>query len=1150
MDKGKLKSFATEARGWLIDHIGARIRFILTHETPELAAKAGLKEKLRVAWENTPDKDAFIERHAYTFFNRLIALRYMDARGYNFVPVVTPRAAGGDPAILADARNGLFPEGLPVDRARVEALLSGNIPSANKFNEAYKLLFIAACAGFNKTMPFMFEPLNSYAEILLPDDLLSENSIIAFVNSNLGAEECENVEVIGWLYQFYIQEKKDKVFANKKNSAKRKKDEIAAVTQLFTPAWIVKYMVQNGLGKLWMLKNPGSPLKNEMPYYLPTELTKEDAPEIKTPEEIKVIDPCAGSGHTLVYAFDLLMKIYEESGYYKKDIPGLILKHNLTGLELDNRAAALASFALIMKAREYDRGIINSGITPKVYSLDDDRMLHPWDIEGAKLTKDESVKAEFLAAFFKDADILGSLLDPEFSAGGARAEIFHDDAKKDELEQRADTEITGSITLKEKLDYSETMYKALASKYHFVVTNPPYLPGNSNPVLKSHLEKHYKDSKSDLFAAFIERCVAFTDEKCFTGMITQHAWMFLSSFEELRKKLIKKYFIDSMAHLGARAFEEIGGEVVQVTAFVINHAKHDTLNGTFVRLVDIKDARLKEEIFMKGFNRFNISQSDFAQIPGNPIAYWVSDLVKKVFIDSKLLSSIAEPRQGIATGDNDRFLRSWFEASYSEIKFDCNSSEDAISSKKKWFPYNKGGEYRKYYGNRDLIINWSHDGHEIKNLVFPDGRQKSVIRNPRYFFKQGLTWTALTSGSFNARFINGGTLFDSKGPMLFPVKPREINYLLGFLNSKVSQVFLSVLAPTMDFTQGPLGRVPLIQKEDWTSDYIVEESISISKEDWDAHETSWDFQASPLLSASDSPLLAERYETYKKYWSDKFFELHRNEEELNRIFINIYGLQDELTPDVELKDVTVLQQEKIITEEGGLDFNTAEVVKQFISYAVGCMFGRYSLDKPGLILANQGETLKHYLERVPEPRFLPDEDNIIPVLDEEFFPDDIVFRFNRFLEAALGKESFEANRKFIESALGMPLRRYFNTKFYEDHLRRYKKRPIYWMVSSPGGSFKALIYMHRYNSQTMSKLFNDYLKEYRSKLTARLNDLRDGITFGANPVREEARLNRAIKDTEDLILAITPLAMTPVEIDLDDGVKVNLARFKGVVVQI
>ncbi|KAA0265701.1 MAG: SAM-dependent DNA methyltransferase, partial [Chlorobiota bacterium] len=482
MDKGKLKNFAGEARKRLIDHTGARIRYILTHETPELAAKADLKEKLRAAWENTPDRDEFIERHAYTLFNRLIALRYMDVKGYNFVPVVSPRVEGGDPAILADARKGLLPAGLPVDAARVKALLSGEVPAVNPFNEAYKLLFIAACAGFNKTMPFMFEPLNSYTEILLPDDLLSANSILAFVNENLGEEECENVEVIGWLYQFYISEKKDAVFADKKNAAKRKKDEIAAITQLFTPAWIVKYLVENGLGKLWMLNNPASPLQQQMSYYLPTELVKDEVPEIKSPEEIKILDPCAGSGHTLVYAFDLLFKIYEESGYYRTDIPALILRNNLTGLELDNRAAALADFALMMKAMEYDRNFLTRGVLPKVYSLNDERIIHTWEVEGAGLTKKETQKAEFLASFFKDADILGSLLDPGFTRNAAQAEFFHDEAKKEEIESRYDEETTTVTPVREKVEFSAEVYNALSDKYHFTVTNPPYLPGNSNPV--------------------------------------------------------------------------------------------------------------------------------------------------------------------------------------------------------------------------------------------------------------------------------------------------------------------------------------------------------------------------------------------------------------------------------------------------------------------------------------------------------------------------------------------------------------------------------------------------------------------------------------------------------------------------------------------
>jgi len=1146
MDKGKLKNFACEARKRLIDHTGARIRYILTHDTPELAAKAELKEKLRAAWENTPDREEFIERHAYTLFNRLIALRYMDVKGYNFVPVVSPRVAGGDPAILADARKGLLPAGLPVDTARVKALLSGEVPAVNPFNEAYKLLFIAACAGFNKTMPFMFEPLNSYTEILLPDDLLSANSILAFVNENLGEEECENVEVIGWLYQFYISEKKDAVFADKKNSAKRKKEEIAAITQLFTPAWIVKYLVENGLGKLWLLNNPASPLKNEMNYYLPTELEKAEVPEIKSPEEIKILDPCAGSGHTLVYAFDLLFKIYEESGYYKTDIPALILRNNLTGLELDNRAAALAGFALMMKAMAYDRNFLTRGVLPRVYSLNDERMLHTWEIEGSGLTKKETQKAEFLASFFQNADILGSLLDPGFTRNAARAEIFHDEAKKEEIEGRYDEETTTVTSVREKVEFTAGVYNALSAKYHLVVTNPPYLPGNSNPILKKYLESHYPASKSDLFAAFIERCLSFTGEKCFTAMITQHAWMFLSSFEKLREKLLEKNFIDSMAHLGARAFEEIGGEVVQTTAFVFNKAVREK-KGLFVRLVDIKDAKLKETEFLAGSGKFYALQSNFSKIPGAPIAYWVSEKIIKCFNSFSALSNYAQTRQGLITGNNDRFLRIWSEVNYSRILFNRNVHNPTIKPEKKWVPHIKGGEFRKHYGNQDYVVNWQYDGQEIKNFYDENGKLLSRPQSVDFYFREGVSWTDISSNNFSGRYFSDGIIFGASGPSFFCLD--NLHYLLGFVNSKIANLMLKIINPTYHFGVGDVASLPTNVQAHMKGqvDNLVLCSISISREDWDARETSWDFQASPLLAAGDSPLLEERYAAYKAYWSEKFFQLHRNEEELNRIFIDIYGLQDELTPDVALEDVTILQPEKVITAEGGLDFKTDEVVRQFICYAVGCMFGRYSLDAPGLILANQGETLQDYLARVPEPRFLPDEDNIIPVLDDEYFEDDIVSRFHRFLEAALGKESFSKNLSFIEGALGMDLRRYFNTKFYDDHLRRYKKRPIYWMVSSPGGSFKALIYMHRYNSQTMSKLFNDYLKEYRSKLAARLNDLRDGITLGANPVREEDRLNRAIKDTDDLILAITPLAMSPVAIDLDDGVKVNLSKFRGVV---
>lgn len=1169
MDKGKLKNFAAEARRRLISHISARIAFVLTNDTAEFIEKAALKEKLRTAWEKAPDRDEFIERHAYTLFNRLIALRFMDVRGYNFVPVVTPRVAGGDPGILADARTGIFQEGLPVDRQKISDLLTGKIPVHNPFNESYKLLFVAACGWYNKQLPFMFEPLNSYTELLLPDDLLSTNSIINFVNQNLGPEECENVEVIGWLYQFYIAEKKDRVYADTKNAANRKKDEIAAITQLFTPAWIVKYLVENSLGKLWMLNNAKSHLIDSMKYYVPTELKKENGPQINSPEEIKILDPAEGSGHMLVYVFELLMKIYEEVGYFKKDIPALILKNNITGLEIDNRAAALASFALMMKAMEYDRSVLTKGVFPKIYSFGDEKVIKDWDIEGARLTEKDRINAEYLSAFFKDADILGSLIDPKFAGKTVQVEMFTDLSKKEEMEKYFDEETTVISSVPEKLSYSAALYGVLANKYHVVVTNPPYLPGNANPVVKKYLEKHYPDSKSDLFAAFIERCLSFNGQNCFTAMITQHAWMFLSSFEKLREKLVKDEFIDSLVHLGARAFEEIGGEVVQTTAFIMVTQEPAEGRGVFLRLVDYKDAELKEIKFLEGNDRFLATQYNFSKIPGSPIAYWVSERVRNTYITGYTLSRIAIPKSGQNTGDNNRFLRIWNEISFNKIHFKAKMLEDTIGRREKWYPYNKGGEFKKWFGNREYVINWANDGEEVKNyaVVRNNGKHWSrYIQNLDSMLREGITWSFISSSNFAARYTEEGFLFDIAGSSLFPPNDK-LPVVLCLLNSKLAMLYLSIVNPTMNFQPGNVGSIPFIELSESTKTLIKKGfnlAISISRLDWDNRETSWDFKTPPMLLDYDTEttnpengppsrkpgvdlLISQQYEAYKTFWTEKFFQLHRNEEELNRIFIEIYGLQEELTPDVELKDVTILQPEKIITPEGGLEFKTSEVVRQFISWSVGCMFGRYSPDKPGLILANQGETLNDFLDRVPEPTFLPDEDNIIPVLDDEYFSDDIVARFKKFIETIYGRQHFTQNIRFIEESLGMDIRKYFVKEFHKDHMQRYKKRPIYWLVTSPGGSFNALIYMHRYNNQTMSKIFNDYLKEFRSKIASRMKDIQDGIYTGNNPVREEERLRKQLKDVEDFILTMTPFAMNPVDIDLDDGVKVNIAKFAGVV---
>lgn len=1123
MDKGKLKFFTAEARRRLISHISARIGFILTNDTAEFIEKAALKEKLRSAWEKAPDREEFIERHAYTLFNRLIALRFMDVRGYNFVPVVTPRVFGGDPGILADARTGLFQPNLPVDTQKISDLLTGKIPTHNPFNEAYKLLFIAACGWYNKQLPFMFEPLNSYTELLLPDDLLSTNSIISYINQNLGVEECENVEVIGWLYQFYISEKKDVLI---KRKTRYSTSEIPFVTQLFTPRWMVEYITQNSLGRFWLEARDNSNLRQEMQFFIePTEGNPFIKREINSPEEITIIDIACGSGHMLVYAFELLMKMYEEEGYYKSDIPELIIGKNLYGLEIDERAASLAKFALIMKGMEYDNKLLQKRIEPMIYCFRDSD-----EVPG-----------------FENAKTLGSLISPN------TGELEFAIEKREKLVESSNDDLL-------------TISKILNSKFDILLTNPPYVNGGYfNETTKNFVTKNYKDFGADLFSVFIVRSFNLVKPEGYIGYVTPFVWMFISSYEKLRYRILSEKTMISLVRPSYTAFFE--SAIVPLCSFIMNNSNVKSAEATYFDLDYLGNAEEQVPRLMDGINnpdskrRFVQKQSNFSKIPGSPIAYWVSERVRNTFILFKPLKALANTRLGMATADNEKFLRYW-----QEVSISCSMLSEKMESKAnyKWFRYAKGGDFRRWYGNLDWVVNWANGGEEIKNFTDSNGKVRSHNYNDDYIFNDGITWNALSSGPPSMRLLVN-SLFDNAGSSLFMTNNSvDLRLILGVMNTKLIKMFLNTLNPSLNYQPGDIGQIPINQ--DITPDklLLVDNSIAISRLDWDSRETSWDFKTPPLLLDYDADttnpdqgplsrkpgedlLISQQYEAYKTFWTEKFFQLHRNEEELNRIFIKIYGLEEELTPDVELKDVTILQPEKIITTEGGLEFKQAEVIKQFISWSVGCMFGRYSPDKPGLILANQGETLKDFLDHVPEPSFLPDEDNIIPVLDDEYFADDIVARFKKFIETLFGRQHFTTNIRFIEESLGMDIRKYFVKEFHKDHLQRYKKRPIYWLISSPAGSFNALIYMHRYNNQTMSKIFNDYLKEFRSKLISRLKDIQDGIFTGNNPVKEEDRLRKQLKDVEDFILTMTPFAMNPITIDLDDGVKVNITKFAGVV---
>lgn len=1119
----------------LMDSVSTKIDYILTHHNnvTELLAKKSQVDAL-IREIETAGKAQITEKTAYTIFNRLVALRFMDVKGYNFVPLVSPYQGSTEPAILTDAKSGIFHPDFPADYTIIKKLVTGSIQNAaNPFAEAYKLLFIGVCGYFNTLMPFMFEPLNSYTEILLPDDLLSPGSILALVNENIGEEECANVEVIGWLYQFYISEKKDEVFKTKDKTGQLKADEIPAATQLFTPDWIVRYMVDNTLGKIWIINNPHSELKGKLKYYVETQAEKGEIVTVTNAEELTFLDPCAGSGHTLTYAFDVLYSIYIEEGYSPDSAAGDIIQKNLFGLELDNRAAALAAFAILMKGMEYDRKILFRKIQPNIYSLSDPRL----NITDDEVEKNIRAKTQFevlsLAEFFRNSRVLGSLLLPGESDGFLSPET-------DKVINNTYEFYGGNLA--EKLQYATKVYNLLNTKFKCVVTNPPYINPNVHPVLKEYTTKSYRSAKLDLFACFILRCIWFTERSGLTGMITQHQWMFLSSYELFRKQLIENFRIDTLLHLGPRAFEDISGEKVQSVAFSLVNSKHSDKFGKYLRLIEFRDAKEKINKFFDDSIRFECNQSAYSRIPGSPLVYWMNNTYSKIFQFPSLSTYTFTDGQNI-TSDNEKYLRNHWEV-----------NKEIIGKGKKWVLAAKGGILRKWYGNILDVMDWAEE-----TRSFYRKNSSSRIQNEYLWFRPGITWSLISSAGASFRSLESDLMCEHAAASLyFDSKYLYLRkYFLGLLNSVVSIKVMTYLSPNYNNNIYNILAIPVIISNFENIDLRVENSINISKQDWDSRETSWDFKRSPLLETEHGGSIEIAYRQYTEYWQEKFFELHRNEEELNRIFIEIYGLEDELTPEVELKDVTILQQEKVITENGELRFKTDELMRQFISYSVGCMMGRYSPDAEGLILANSGETINDYLNQIPSPRFMPDDDGIIPVLSEELFSDDIVSRFMTFLGVVFGEQNVYPNLHFIENAISKNIRSYFYTDFYKDHVKRYKKRPIYWMVSSPQKTFQALIYMHRYHEETLPGVLNNYLIPFAAKLRGRQNDLfriiNDASATGKEKNEAEKKLqalNLKMRETDDFIVTMKKAAEQKISIDLDDGVKVNISKFNGIIIQV
>lgn len=1220
MNKTAIKNFAISARNKLIADIQYRaglmgitadgIKNALPQSTPNMEfydigtaepysitgeAIQQRKKLVEVLRQKEKDSDYptaykyILEEVAYTWFNRLIAIRFMEVNDYlpSHIRVLSSESGKVEPDLVTTP----FDAELDFTPAEEETIL--RLKNENALDELFRLLFIKQCNALNEILPALFEKTNDYTELLLNLSVVDQDGVVYHLihdidEDDFNIEKGGQVEIIGWLYQYYNTEPKNAAFAKK---GKITKDEIPAVTQLFTPDWIVRYMVQNSLGRLFIdkRKNEGvfadgrgldemawdevenKRIANEefiadqmgWKYYLPeaaqTREVRQQLDEIqqqsayKDVRDIKVIDPCMGSGHILVYAFDVLMQMYEDAGYSQRDAAKSILENNLYGLDIDDRAYQLAYFAVMMKARQYNRRILNGETTCQVYAIQESNNINRTHLKylGAGMDDLEvntaRVQVEGLLDTLRDAKEYGSILKVEsYNWELLRRFVSAADAGDQVTLDSAGLEVTVAqlLTL---IDIAET----IAQKYDVVVTNPPYMAiSNGDARLNEYVKKNYPDSKADLFAVFIECCSAMTEQNRYQAMITQHSWMFLSSFEKLRKKLLRKDTIN-MAHLGPRAFEEIGGEVVQTTSFVMRKSHVAEYKGTYCRLIDPPTQRGKEDMFLAGKNRYTAQQSNFSKIPGSPVAYWVSDLSFQCFA-AGLLSSYAETKQGFKTGDNERFLRLWYECSVDKESFSGDKE-------KKWFPCTKGGEFRRWYGNFEYIVDWENDGYKIKNFFDSNGKLRSRPQNLQINFTKQLTWSSISSGNISFRQVADYFMYESKGPVLTP--KIDFDLMLAYLNTKVYQYFISVVAPTLDYSEGAVLRVPYVElRNDQINQQImgnVGECVNLSRYDWDSFETSWDFQKHPLV-----PLAHERqeqessqfrssriekfgsiawhYDKWAQECEGRFNQLKANEEELNRIFIDIYGLQDELTPEVEDKDVTVRKAD------------LQRDIKSLLSYAVGCMFGRYSLDSEGLAYAGGDWDESKY------KTFLPDVDGIIPITDEEYLGDDIVTRLCSWLKIVYGEDTLEENVDFIAKALGGRgsssreiIRNYFLKDFFKDHCKIYQKRPIYWLFDSgKQNGFKALIYLHRYTPDTIGNLRVDYLHKMQRVYESEIGRMQDMIDHSTNArevaaaTKRKEKLQKQLKECREYDEMIGHLALSRIELDLDDGVKVNYEKIQ------
>ena len=1166
MDKNAIKKFATWARRELIERVrqqayrydvgnaDADWNAISAHGVVLTPTERAQRQAL-IGRMKAKGYDAVIEEVAYTWFDRFCALRFMEVNGYlpGRTRMFSDENGAFRPQILSDALSISLP-GLDIDRVI-------QLKEENGTEELFKYLLLTLCNTL-KPILTLFQPDDrgcamferDYTWLLLPDSLLREGSVPEQMVLTIPEEDWQDaVQIVGWLYQYYNAEPKDQVFANLKKNIKISKKDIPAATQLFTPDWIVRYMVENSLGRLWVEGHPNDALKAGWKYYLEE---AEQEPEVQAqlakiregyaairPEDILCIDPCMGSGHILVYMFDVLVQIYEDYGYPTRDAVASIVEHNLWGLDIDDRAAQLANFAVMMVARRYDKGWFRRGIQPHVMAIQESNGIdrnHLRFLGNTMSDLERNIARQQLEALldeFTDAKEYGSILQPQDYDWEALRRFVRMTAP----EQQLTLEEAGIEGTQERLMQIIDQGQALAQKYHVVVTNPPYMGSGSMPEkLNKYARTNYTDSKSDLFAVFMERIQEMLTVSGYQAMITQHAWMYLSSFAKLRLKMLTHTMIN-MTHLGARAFDEIGGEVVQTTAFVSQHEAIDQYRSTIVRLVDPVTQRGKEDLFLAGSHRFMIKSDSFKLIPGAPFAYSMSEKLVSGFKGHRL-DEYCMQRMRICTGDNERFTRMWHEVSKGSMLYP-----------NRWVAFSKGGEYRKWYGNFLYLLDYKDNGYELKHSAgFSGGSEE-------YYFKPGLVWTDLSTGKLSFRYFPEGGIACSAGPFLFADSLELRLYIAGFLNSSVADVYAKLLCVTLHFQWGDIAKFPFILDESKLPAVVSATSncISESRSDWDSFETSWDFQRHPLLPrlplgsiSVTSEQLSQRFEAWQQEAESRFQQLKANEEELNRIFIGIYGLQDELTPEVEDKDVTVRRADL------GRD------IRSLISYAVGCMMGRYSLDRPGLQFA--GGDWRQWLAQQEGMTWTPDKDGILPITDDEYFSDDIVTMFVNWVRTVYGAETLEENLKFISSALYPSgggsarelIRQYFLNDFYKDHLRIYQKRPIYWLFDSgKKNGFKCLVYMHRWQRDTMARVRTDYVHEMQSRYRTAIEDLTRRVegASGSERVRLQKQLAKIQAQDAELLAyeeKVHHLADQMIAIDLDDGVKHNYAIFEDVLAAI